>query len=287
MLGCCLNAAKARVWSEAGIAPEGVAALAPGSCVWVGDQALPPSQQGLVALGVPIGAPAFVETHLQSVLARQTELLRLLPLVGDTQVAWLLLSYCAAPRAQYPLRTLPPLSTRAYAAVHDAAVLSCLDALLFADAAAGLPPTAALRAQLALRHGGLGLRSAVRHAPAAFWASWADSIKAIALRSRSFAQALTDSLRTDAALPPVLSSLREAHASLLALGFDPLPGHLCWMPLCLLSRRRTPISISLVVGSAPRRNLSMASYAGRRSASLMGRLSPSWTRSRGRLPPAS
>ena len=75
-------------------------------------------------------------------------------------------SFCVAPRAQYALRTLPPADTRAYAAGHDAAVFSCLDALLHADNASGLPALAAARAQLALCHGGLGLRSAERHAVA-------------------------------------------------------------------------------------------------------------------------
>ena len=74
-----LNASKTRVWNAAGVLPTAVLQLAPESQVWVGDLALSPEQRGLVALGVPIGSPAFIESHLQQSLARQTGLLQALP----------------------------------------------------------------------------------------------------------------------------------------------------------------------------------------------------------------
>ena len=37
----------------------------PESDVWVGDLALSPEQRGLIAFGMPIGVPAFIEQHLQ------------------------------------------------------------------------------------------------------------------------------------------------------------------------------------------------------------------------------
>ena len=128
-----LNASKTRVWNAAGVLPTAVLQLAPESQVWVGDLALSPEQRGLVALGVPIGSPAFIESHLQQSLARQTGLLQALPAIHDTPISWLLLSCCAAPRAQYALRSLPPEATRAYAAAHDDAVLACLDTLLCSE----------------------------------------------------------------------------------------------------------------------------------------------------------
>ena len=67
-----LNASKTRVWNAAGVLPTAVLQLAPESQVWVGDLALSPEQRGLVALGVPIGSSAFIESHLQQSLARQT-----------------------------------------------------------------------------------------------------------------------------------------------------------------------------------------------------------------------
>ena len=44
------------------------------------------------------------------------------PLHWPTQVAWLLLSFCAAPRAQSALRSVPPQDTRAYVAGHNGSV---------------------------------------------------------------------------------------------------------------------------------------------------------------------
>ena len=216
-----LNAAKTRVWNAAGTLPPGVLALAPDSPVWVGDLSLPPAQRGLVALGVPFGTREFVDAHLHDVLARQAGLLDALPQLQDSQVAWLLLSCCAAPRSQYAIRTLPLDDTRGYAASHDAAVLDCLQSLLYADAGTALPETAQARAQLALRHGGLGLRSAARHAPAAYWASWADSLRAIARRDAAHAHELIAALEADCTAPPALETLRLARSSLQAIGFEP------------------------------------------------------------------
>ena len=58
-----LNASRTRVWNAAGVLPDAVPQLAPDSAVWVGDTALSPEQRGLVALGVPLGSPAFIESH--------------------------------------------------------------------------------------------------------------------------------------------------------------------------------------------------------------------------------
>ena len=62
----------------------------------------------------------------------------MMPHIGDTQVAWLLLLY--TPRAQFALRTLAPGLTREFAVAHDAAVLDTLSALLCAEERSSLPP---------------------------------------------------------------------------------------------------------------------------------------------------
>jgi len=172
------------------------------------------AERGVVALGVPRGTPTFVQAHLHAVLARQRGLLDNLPALHHSQVAWLLLSCCAAPRAQYALRTLPLESAHGYAAGHghDGAVIRCLASLLFDDEGSQMPQQAQARAQLALRHGGLGLRSATRHAPAAYWASWADALRTIARRDPDFMCA--GSLASDRPLPLALHSTRDARASL-------------------------------------------------------------------------
>ena len=215
----CLNLSKTAIWNGAGVAPDGLHALSTTSRTWLGDSSLAPAQRGLVLLGAPFGTPEFVQAHLQQTLERQATFLNQLPNLHDTQVGWLLLSCCACPRAQYALRTLPPASTHEYAIRHDAAVLRCLDSLLFADAAEGLPGQVAARVQLALRPGGLGLRSAARHAPAAFWASWADTLPALLKRDRPFALRLAEGLEAGSELPELLP-LQTARDSLSAVGFE-------------------------------------------------------------------
>ena len=66
----------------------------------------------------------------------------MMPHIGDTQVAWLLLLYTTAPRAQFALRTLAAGLTREFAVAHDAAVLDTLSALLCAEERSSLPPAA-------------------------------------------------------------------------------------------------------------------------------------------------
>ena len=103
----------------------------------------------------------------QLVLKREAHdrLLHAIPAVEDPHSAWLLLRYCAAPRANYLLRVLSPAATADYAAEHDAALAACIAGLV-GHAGHPLPEGALQTAQLAARVGGLGLRSALsdRHA---------------------------------------------------------------------------------------------------------------------------
>ncbi|OLQ07106.1 hypothetical protein AK812_SmicGene9518 [Symbiodinium microadriaticum] len=142
--------------------PPGIAALQgeAGTAVWVGDWTLPPTQQRLTVLGTPVGSDAYVQHRLALKRDEHDRLLQRIPSVQDVQAAWLLLHYCAAPRANYLLRSLPPA---------DAAVGCCLSALL-GLAEAPLPPQPARAARLALRFGGLGLRAADTDRHAAYWA---------------------------------------------------------------------------------------------------------------------
>ena len=93
--------------------------------------------------------------------------------LDDLQASWLLLLFCASPRSNYILRTTAPALATEFAAEHDVAVTSCLRQLL------GQPDFTATtlgRAHLPLALGGLGLPSATVLAPAAYWASWADTL---------------------------------------------------------------------------------------------------------------
>ena len=185
---------------------------------------LPATQRGLKVLGTPLGTDEFVAAHLDFLSAQHRAFLELLPTLPDLQVAWLLLLYCACPRAQYVLRILPPALTAAFAAEHDHSILSCLAQLLQVEASSDspLPALIARRAHLSLRLGGLGLRSASAHAPAAYFASWADSLRAIAGQDRPFSDSLLHELASTTSARCV-ASLKGAAVVLAHHGFEAPP----------------------------------------------------------------
>ena len=88
---------------------------------------------------------------------------------------WLLLSFCAAARSNFFLRTVSPQFLKELAQAHDEGVWQCLSRILSVHADCG----AQEQSSLPLWEGGIGLRSAHRTAPAAHWASWADALKMI------------------------------------------------------------------------------------------------------------
>ena len=80
------------------------------------------------------------------------------------------------------------------------------------------------QAQLPLRYGGLGLRSSVRTAPAAYWASWADSLQPLSRRYPQLGARLLDYLRDTAAnTSPCLAAAQEAAMHLDAAGMENRP----------------------------------------------------------------
>ena len=74
-------------------------------------------------------------------------------------------------------------------------------------------------ATLPMRMGGLGLRSALRCAPSAFWASWANSIQMIHQRTPDVANAAVRRLSNEGPLDGCLEELREAATELERKGF--------------------------------------------------------------------
>ena len=140
-----------------------------------------------MVLGTPIGYPYFISPWAESRMRTENELLSELPRLPDLQCAWLLLAMCASPRANHALRTVPPLDIAAYAQAHDAAC--------------GRPSGPALaESRLARRtaHGpwrlsrhrlAVGLTSAVRTAPAAYWAAWADALPVVGERAPALTEA--------------------------------------------------------------------------------------------------
>ena len=182
--GIAPNLGKTRVYATAeGPPPPGISEL--GEAVWRGNK--PPAERGVVVLGTPIGHPDFVRQWAEERMSEERRFLQHLPLLPDLQCSWLLLSMCAAPRANHALRTLPPSTSGGYAQAHDAAIWETLQACMggFGDQHS---PQAWAVATLPAAHGGLGLQSAQRTAPAAYWAAWADALPVIDARAPDFAR---------------------------------------------------------------------------------------------------
>ena len=73
----------------------------------------------MVILGTPVGSPEFVQRFLGNRLDVQTRFWDRLKQVPDLQAAWLLLLYCAVPRANHLIRAIPPNLVANYAQAHD------------------------------------------------------------------------------------------------------------------------------------------------------------------------
>ena len=217
-VGVRLHAGKTQVWNAAGAEPLGVRELSPGGDCWLGDSSRPAEERGLRVLGLRVGSPPYVVRELAALQVRQQRLFDLLPTVPDLQSAWLLLLYCAGPRVHHALRGVRPELSEEFADQHDQSVSQCLAALLQLPS---LPEEAVLRAKLALRHGGLGLRSARMHAEAAYWASWADCLPAMRSRFPDLAAVPQAQLELPCgAVLPSARSLADARAPLVEAGAD-------------------------------------------------------------------
>ena len=209
-----LNTGKTRVWNGAGQLPPNLTSL--GSDVWVGNPALPPTEQGLTVLGAPIGHTEFIQTQLQQASHAHTGFLQDIPALQDLQASWLLLLFCASPRCNYLLRMLPPLATTQYAQDHDTAVAHCFTTLLDTGP---LPATALAIAHLPLSLGGLGLTSATLQAQAAHWASWADAIPVLQQQVPTTAATLLQQLQNPTV--PALQAATASANSLTTHGWEP------------------------------------------------------------------
>ena len=187
--------------------------------VWRGDKPL--AERGFLALGVPIGSAEFVRAWGEGRLAEEASLLAQLPLLPDLQCAWLLLLFCASPRANHALRTVPPDLVGSYAAAHDAAIWGTLQACLGEPAEDADCPARAV-ALLPAMLGGLGLQSAARTAPGAYWAAWADALAVLQPRCPAFAASCAQSLATMSG-PRCLRAAEGGRRLLLAEGWEDIP----------------------------------------------------------------
>ena len=104
--------AKTQVWNASGTLPPGITALSHSEAVWEGGHDQPRAQRGIRVLGLPIGTDEYIQADLTRLHAKQQPLLEAIPTIPDLQTSWLLLLYCASPRAHYALRGLHRLDPR-------------------------------------------------------------------------------------------------------------------------------------------------------------------------------
>ena len=205
---------KTQLWNTDGVMPSGCEAMTiaaraqdENASVWREDHALPPVQQGVKLLGTHV---AYVEDQVAKLSLSHSVSFERIQAVTDLQVAWLLLVFCAASRANYYFRVV----VRTFAERHDAAVWRCLQGMLGTE---GDGTTLDL-AQLPFHWGGLGLRSAVRSSGAAHWASWADSLPMIQKRQPAVARLIIVQL-TDQSDGSHLSGATFSRERLLDVSF--------------------------------------------------------------------
>ena len=200
--------------------PEGIEELTriarrvrPDVVVWRGDQNLPPSQQGLKVLVVPIGHTEFVKEFLEGKSREQVTLFQRIPWIEDIQAAFALLLMCGSTRANYWLRTVQPDRTEDFARRHDEEVWRCVRTILGTPSA---PEEGQVIATLALSAGGLGLTSAQRVKGAAHFASWADCLRMVRDRHPLIAELMVKHLEEGTA--PYFQAVRQFKDSVTAAG---------------------------------------------------------------------
>jgi len=221
-LGLELQPSKTQAWSASSPCPQGLEPQ------WRPD--------GLTLGGVPLGEPLppkglphdtdarrvdlglgnFAAERCNEVTARAEALLDKLaalptnasPHQPAVQVAALLLRLCGSGKVTHLLRSNPPASTATAAKAFDAALLRAYTELAQLDP---LAPDQEAQCRLPLRLGGRGLRSQQDLAPAAWVASWTQSLAEV--RKRSGLECLDD---LESCTLPLAEACREALASLPA-----------------------------------------------------------------------
>ena len=170
-------------------------------------------------LGTPIGSDAFVQAKEERRLWEAT------PWVPDVQCGWQILLQCAGPRCQHFLRTVPPSQSARYAQSHDTGMRHAMEAVL-----GGVPRSSEQKStahkikSLPMRLGGLGLRSAERMKPVAFWASSADALPMRSNRLTTLTDQVENELGTGVGGTPCMLELSTATHTLDRSGFVDRPG---------------------------------------------------------------
>ncbi|MDA8584044.1 hypothetical protein N9L68_07405 [bacterium] len=185
---------------------------------WRADRAA--EHNGLLVLGIPLGSPEHIRARARERNAEKQRFVDALVGLPDVQAAWLLLSFCAAPRANYLLRALPRALSAEFAETRDDTIWNGPRVIL------GQPRAeeeclriARILAGMPARFGRLGLGDAGRIRNAAYWVSWADVLHVIRGRLPDDAQWILESSEDARDTPTCLQAAREAAVVLDSEGF--------------------------------------------------------------------
>ena len=126
---------------------------------------------------------------------------------------------------------VPPDLVAGFARAHDARLWSCLFHIL-GIAEDTCDDVARATASLPLAMGGLGLRSAARTSPPAFWASWADCLPMVQKRHPEVATHIVEMLSNHPSTPCLEAAVQAAEGLHALPGFTP-PS---WLELALGTR---------------------------------------------------
>jgi len=161
-------------------------------CLWSPKQTLPEPlpveangeafvrpEDGIVLLGSPIGTNSFEQSTVAAKADSHRRLLARIVQLSSSQLAYLLLRYCAAQRFTYLLRTVPPSNTLQGATAHDQIIRSSLCQLLQVE---DISEDRWNQATLRVAEGGLGLGKAERERQAAYLGSSADCLRHFATK---------------------------------------------------------------------------------------------------------
>jgi hypothetical protein len=128
---------------------------------------------GTVLLGAPLGTEDFVRSYLEEMVEKVQRITSLLPLLQDPQTEYCLLRSCLSlPKVMFSLRTVDTTAHQDVLKSYDQVTREGLARIL------GVPPTDMqwLQARLPVTMGGLGLRAAQEHGPAAYASSYLSSL---------------------------------------------------------------------------------------------------------------
>ena len=84
-------------------------------------------------LGAPFGRDEYTTRFLEKKSEQHDLLFQRVPMVPDVQASWLLLSFCAATRANFYLRNVALEVARPFAISHDLKVHQCLCQIIGVD----------------------------------------------------------------------------------------------------------------------------------------------------------